>query len=378
VTTLRRLDREAQQAGQNVRVPMIELSPIPQLIAEGIAGVPLPAGVRPERIVAVRLHAFGDVVITLPALAGLRRAMPDSKIEMVTSESLRNLVMATGLFDRVWGLPMERSRTERGLALLRLLTVLGRPDLLLDLQRSRLSTGLRRLLRPPAWVEFDRFAPRSALDRTLDALRWVGLGDIGPHYGFGKSEATRARSLALLGPAASEIAGPLVCLNPSGCWPTKNWPVDRYIELGRRMIEQWRAGIVLVGTGNVADAAGAIARGLDGSVIDLVGKTTAAQAFAVIRELDLVVSDDSGLMHLAWVSGVPTVGMFGATRLVWSRPMGEHSVSFGSEDLPYGVCMQPVCARGDLLCLQRRTTDEVFAACEALLRRFRPATFATG
>jgi ADP-heptose:LPS heptosyltransferase len=94
-------------------------------------------------------------------------------------------------------------------------------------------------------------------------------------------------------------------------------------------------------------------------VIDLVGRTTAAEALALVQGLDLMVSDDSGLMHLAWVSGVPTIGLFGASRSTWSRPMGPRSYTFASEDLECGACMSPACARGDLLCLTRVTVEEV-------------------
>jgi ADP-heptose:LPS heptosyltransferase len=98
-----------------------------------------------------------------------------------------------------------------------------------------------------------------------------------------------------------------------------------------------------------------------------------AEAFAVVRNLDLMVSDDSGLMHMAWVSGVPTDGIFGASRSVWSRPCGDHSYCFGSEDLECGACMSDVCARGDLLCLQRVSAEMVMEQCRKMMKRRSPA-----
>ena len=72
-------------------------------------------------------------------------------------------------------------------------------------------------------------------------------------------------------------------------------------------------------------------------------------------------------MHLAWVQGVPTLAVFGSTRSAWSRPEGPRTDGFYSEDLSCGACMQPVCARGDLLCLARVSVDDVEARAISLM-----------
>ena len=73
-------------------------------------------------------------------------------------------------------------------------------------------------------------------------------------------------------------------------------------------------------------------------------------------------------MHLAWVQGVPTLALFGASRSAWSRPEGPRADGFYSEDLSCGACMQPVCARGDLHCLVRVSVDDVEARAVSLMR----------
>jgi ADP-heptose:LPS heptosyltransferase len=89
---------------------------------------------------------------------------------------------------------------------------------------------------------------------------------------------------------------------------------------------------------------------------------------AVVAGAALMVSEDSGLMHLGWVQGVPAVALFGASRSVWSAPIAPGCSGFYSEDLPCGACLQPVCARGDLLCLSRVSVDDVLARALPLLR----------
>jgi heptosyltransferase-2 len=276
------------------------------------------------------------------------------------------------VIDNVARFPARASKPQRLAAMAMLATRLGSPDLLLDLQRSAPSLLLGRMLRPNAWVAFDRFAPRTALDRYLDACRWVGLNDLQPRYitavkeSFAATESSVLRKL--LGDTIS-VDGPLVCLNPAGSWPTKNWPVSEYIGLAEMMMEEWNARIVMLGTENILQGASSIREALGDRVIDLVGRTTLAEAFALVRNLDLMVRDDSGLMQMGGVSGVPSVGIFGASRSVWSRPCGEHSYCFGSEDLECGACMSDVCGRGDLLCLQRVSAEAVMEQCRRVMRQ---------
>jgi len=82
-----------------------------------------------------------------------------------------------------------------------------------------------------------------------------------------------------------------------------------------------------------------------------------------------VLSEDSGLMHMAWVSGTPVVALFGSTRSDWSRPLGPRSVFLDSSDLSCGACMQATCRRGDVFCLSRRSPEEVFARAVSLLEQ---------
>ncbi len=116
----------------------------------------------------------------------------------------------------------------------------------------------------------------------------------------------------------------------------------------------------------------ALARGLAPDAVDLAGETTPDLAMAVLARASLAVSDDSGLMHLAWVQGVPTLALFGSTRATWSRPLGPATDGFYSEDLACGACMRPVCAREDLHCLDRVTVDAVLSRALDLLRNRRP------
>ena len=335
---------------------------------EGITGFPLQEHKTPERITIFRFHAFGDLLITLPVVAGLRRLFPESTITFVTSDEYVHMLRALPMIDDVQGI------TTRGSKPVRLRSALGlqsdSPDLLLDLQRSRLSTLARRRLRPEAWSAFDRFAPKPAIERYLEAIRYAGITNIQPDFSIPLVKGLEEDTVQRFRLPSDER--PLVCLNPAGCWPTKNWMPERYAELGKKMVREWNARILLLGTEHVRDGGRHISDTLgDDNVVDLVGQTTPIEAMALVRKLSLMVSDDSGLMHMAWVQGVPTFGIFGASRRVWSAPWGDHTLALGSEDLPCGACMSPTCAREDLHCLARVSVNEVMNLCTGFIERDR-------
>jgi ADP-heptose:LPS heptosyltransferase len=104
-------------------------------------------------------------------------------------------------------------------------------------------------------------------------------------------------------------------------------------------------------------------------VLSMAGKTAPAEAFALVGQASLVVSEDSGLMHMAWVQNVPTVALLGSTRSDWAEPQGSRSFCFHSSDLPCGNCMRPICLHGDNRCLTRVGPEAVLTACLDVMSR---------
>lgn len=102
-------------------------------------------------------------------------------------------------------------------------------------------------------------------------------------------------------------------------------------------------------------------------MINLVSKTSPVEAFAIIQKVKFVLSEDSGLMHMAWVSGVPTLAIFGSTRSDRATPLGRHTFLLHSSDLACGNCMLEKCRFGDNRCLTRYTAEFVFTKALELI-----------
>jgi heptosyltransferase II len=344
--------------------------PVPPFTPEGLIGVPLGGAPDPDRVVLIRFHAFGDTAITLPVVGALRRRLPGSRLEVVTDVRSAPLFEAYRDVDAVHTLDTRLPKFAKAAGLLRVAFALrrGHRSAVLNLQRDRWSLLLVRLLAPPAWAGFDRFAPRTALTRYLDAVEKLGLGRLEPLLEPRLRQEPVGQANGCLRAAGLGPARPLVCLNPAGGWETKQWPIDRYVELGRRLHDEAGCQLMVLSASPVPPRFRELTAGLGGRIVDFSGTTTPGVALGLLSRAWLVVTDDSGLMHLAWVQGVPTLALFGGSRSTWSRPEGPGSAGFYSEDLSCGACMQPLCARGDFLCLRRVSVADVMAAALRLMR----------
>jgi heptosyltransferase II len=324
----------------------------------------------PRKILAIRLQAFGDTVITLPYLQSLQDILPSTQIDFLTREEFKDLPTNLTMFHRVYALGGGREPSGQFASALGLIPRFRgeKYDVVIDLQRNRLSRMMRSFIRPDSFSEFDRFSPMSAGERTRATINKLGFRPVDenvPALRF-RDESLGMEKLAACGRDPSKF---LVVLNPAGSFVTKSWPLESYVEFARL----WRGRVardtqfLILGLDTIAEKALALKNEIGDGLMNLVGSTTTSEAFNILSHAGLVLSEDSGLMHMAWIAGVPTLALFGSTRSVWSRPLGKKSVCLDSSDLECGECLQPTCRFGDVRCLTRHTPEFVLDTARRLV-----------
>ena len=328
----------------------------------------------PRRILAIRFQGLGDTMIAMPYLLGVRRRFPDAELHFLTRQEVAAVPRAMTQFDRVIALGGDRDRWRTWLSALRHTPALlaGGYDVVLDLQNNRISNFVRRAIRPEAWSEFDRFSPRPAGERTRRTI----AAALGVDAGMDTALELRAggRDIdALLHRHGWKAGFELVVLNPAGFSPARAWPTASYIEFARRWMERHpRSQIVLLLMPSKRARAAEISAALGEHCVDLTGHADQLEAFAIAGRARLVLSEDSGLMHMAWIQGTPTLALFSDSRRDWSAPQGSWSDCLDSSDLPCGPCGLEVCKFGDNRCLTRHSAAQVLERAEKLARA-RPA-----
>jgi ADP-heptose:LPS heptosyltransferase len=153
--------------------------------------------------------------------------------------------------------------------------------------------------------------------------------------------------------------------------PERRWGVNRFADLSRELQDE-NIGTVIVGGGaDKGDSQIFARRGTNGYLLDYIGGTTLGETAVVISELDLFISGDSGLMHIAYGVGTPTVSLFGAgIEKKWAPRGGNHTAI--NKNLPCSPCTKfgytPSCPY-DVKCLVDITVEEVKESAVKLLAR---------
>src|SRR5258708_17622818 len=324
----------------------------------------------PRRVLAIRLQAMGDMSITLPYLQGLRDTLPPgTQLDLLTREKVAPLSENIDLCDNIYTIGGGRNLKKILFYTLCLIPRLWlrRYEVIIDLQNNIVSRIVRKMLRPAAWSEFDRFSKVAAGERTRLTIEAVGLGQCRMNNHFRLKDDNRGP--ALLKKNGWNGIDPLVVLNPAGFVATRNWSIPNYVQFARLWLDRFPdSRFLILGTSFIAEKASRLKDELGDRLLNLVDQTTPLDAFAVLQKTSLVLSEDSGLMHMAWISGIPTMVLFGSTSSYWSRPLGDHSHFLDSSDLPCGNCMQSICRFGDIHCLTRYTPELVLRQALSLVQ----------
>ncbi|MCW8195752.1 lipopolysaccharide heptosyltransferase II [Proteobacteria bacterium 005FR1] len=165
---------------------------------------------------------------------------------------------------------------------------------------------------------------------------------------------------------------PILALCPGAEFgPAKRWPERHYAAVAERKIaDGWQVWIM--GSGKDAPVGRAIADLLPEEARpycrNLAGETQLDQAIDLLSVSDAVVSNDSGLMHVAAALGRPLVAVFGSTSPDFTPPLGEQ-VAVESISVECGPCFKRECPQGHLKCLEDLAPKQVLSSLDQLLQR---------
>ena len=160
---------------------------------------------------------------------------------------------------------------------------------------------------------------------------------------------------------------PLIGMNPGAAYGlAKCWYPGRFGELGKRLCERSKATVLVFGREEEKPIAEEIIRHLGGGGIDLTGKTRLLHLAALLERCHLLVTNDTGTMHVAAAVGTPVVALFGSTDPVTTGPWGEGHVVV-RKDVSCSPCLKRICPT-DHRCMELITVDEVEEVIHQKLR----------
>ncbi len=271
------------------------------------------------KYLVIRFSSIGDIVLTSPVVRGLKQQVENAEIHFATKGKLAPVVSKNPYIDKVHVLDKDIN------------TLIGELekeqfDYIVDLHHNFRSARIKSRLKATAfsfeklnaqkflliYFKINRLPKKHIVDRYLETISVFGVGDDGEGLDFfipedGQYDKNRLPGLFREGFVAFVVAG---------TYSTKRLPVKKIIEICNSI----DFPVVLLGGKSEMGASREVARGTGSNVLDLVGKLSLGQSASLVRDANLVLANDTGLMHIAaafkkkilsfWGSTVPAFGMY--------------------------------------------------------------------
>ncbi len=292
------------------------------------------------RILIVKLGSIGDIVHTLPALAAIRRELPDAEISWVVEERSSEILKGNPLIDNLIEVDTHRLRRRRDVG--KIIHEAGTQiralrkysfDIALDFQGLLKSSAIAKLsgakrrwgfsreaLREPAsrllLTNTVRTEPQIHIIRKNLALAEGALNVAVPENDFEFPIAASAEHIAEADAIAEKADGEFAILNPGGGWVTKLWHAEKFGQLADRLWEEsGLTAIVTTGPNEDDLAEKVMANSRTGKLI--FAQPTLKGFYELAKRARIYVGGDTGPTHIAVAAGAPVVGLFGPTE--WWR-----------------------------------------------------------
>lgn len=362
-----------------------------------------------RRILVVRVDLLGDVVLSTAAVRALRRAYPRATIDMLVQTPYVGILEGDPDIHRViswnqeawanpanWLNPIRWPQTWGALARLRM----PRYDLAISVQGdigsivTRLTNARRRVgyaRESYRWFMTDPVPGGRYLERAHETRYILRLADAAgapsapedEHPKLTVSPEAVARVHELLGSAWEEREtphGPVIALHAGARnGQAKRWPARHWAALARRLTTDLGALVVLTGGPSENPLAAEIQKLTAAPLLNLCGKTTLPELKALLSLSNLVISGDSGPMHIACAVGTPVIALHGPTDPMISGPSSPDAIV-----IRYGLWCSPCydasataeCRFGNPVCMKEVMPSMVYAAAHSRLLRI-PTVLAT-
>jgi lipopolysaccharide heptosyltransferase II len=316
-------------------------------------------------ILIIKPGAIGDLIQMTPVIRALKAKYPAAGITLVVGSTVTAelfkfdpLVNETIIFDK-----KDVNRTVR--SFLELWRRLRRTkfDLLLQFQRSNLKAWLLASAAFPCrTLVYHKARKRTvhAVSNYLETLAPLGIAtrDLDLKLSTGPDDKLFAKELVT---RLGALHKPLIALNPGASHPIKQWSTEQFALLADLLTEKLSAQVVLVGgTIDVPLAEEIVAKSRTKPVV-LAGKTSLLQLGAVLEQCAVLVSGDTGPMHMGTAVGTRVVGLFGATDPLRTGPVGPGHTVVQAGDVACVPCKSLTCSHAVYLkCMKNITPESVF------------------
>lgn len=338
-----------------------------------------------NKILVVNVNWVGDVLFSTPAIRALRKRYPDAHIAcMVVPRCKEVLELNPRLNELI--IYDEKGEYKGLIGKLKLISALKarRFDCVFLFHRSLTRTlmvalsGIRErvgVYNPKrGFLLTKKVKPQPPdihkVEQFLNIVKGMGVGEYGKSMELFIGKEDEAFADEFLKSRGIGEKEQFIILNPGGNWDLKRWPAENFAKLGEELQEKYKIPIVITGAAKDVELGKKIAGMMDRKPVVAAGETTLRGLAAIMKRASLVVSNDSGPMHIAVSQAAKTIALFGPTDPKVTGPYGEGIYSVIQKSPGKPGCKIPCynlrCE--EALCMKAITVKDVMREAERLLK----------
>lgn len=329
-----------------------------------------------QRIVVIDLLYLGDLIFAVPFFCELRKNFPKARIDLVVNSAVYPIIEDNANFNNIYAYNKKWTLRQS-------IEFAGRLrqnnyDLGINIHGSWRSAILLKLIRPSFSIgyggqgrgiflnrELKRPENQHMVEVYLNVLRKMNL-KVEPRLPFLEiRESAQNKIDNMLSDWGLNSNQKLIALNTGGSWLSKRWTAEGFARLGDVLNRKY-GKVLFVGGPDDLPLVAKIINLMKTKPLVATGKTDLPELAALLSRCDLVISNDSGPVHVAAAVGTPTVTIFGPSDDVKYRPLGEkHRVV--KTEIDCRPCGKHQCPLGHHRCMTEITVDQILKEMETLL-----------
>lgn len=339
-----------------------------------------------KKVLIIRPGAIGDVLLTTPFIRALRKALPGAVIDYVAAPFPAKILEGNPYLSNV--IVFDKNKYKNANFIVKSVNDLkfysslakNKYDLVFDLF-GNLRSALMAFLSGARYRAGFTFRVRKHLYNIkvkpaqnpmynahyhTQLLAAIGIPEDGESLDFIIPQEEKDKAAEFIG--AIKSSGPVIGLNPSGTWPTKRWPEEKFGRLAELILKGIKGSAVAVlwGPGEKYMAEKVMRNCGSKQGIMIAPETDLKGLAALIGQMDVLVTNDGAPKHIAVAMKTPAVTIFGPTNSVSWNPSGSADYPAVVSALDCAPCDKTQCPERDIECMKKISEDEVFESVKKL------------
>lgn len=326
-----------------------------------------------QSILVIDLLYLGDLMFATPFFKELRKNFPKARIDLIANSVFSSIMDGNPNLNNIYAYN-KKWTIRQSIEFARRLRQ-NNYDLGINIHGSWRSAILLKLIHPSFSIGYGEKGKGIFLNRKLkqsqsqhmvnvylNVLREMGLEVEAGLPFLEVNELVRDKINQMLSSWGIDTKEKLIALNTGGTWQTKRWTEDGFARLGDVLNRNYGRVIFVGGPGDLSIVERIVAM-METKPVIATGKTDLQELAALLDRCDLVISNDSGPVHVAAAVGTPTITIFGPSDDIKYRPLGEKHkiVKTGIECRP---CGKHQCPLGHHRCMTEITVDQIINVIE--------------